>query len=554
MKKIDLQFYKKVPGISIEDYIYWKDALPKLLKTGVELEFNLKANKGVCLGFNAKCKCEHLDECTPIPCAFRDKLSNKCTVYIKTSKACAGKDCKGICNICEHVEYIDCIGQGCAQYIPLCIRCDKNTVNCHMCNQYIDNADTPSYIRKKVARSLKATNNFGKVGDYGVLQVVKDGSLINGGLEIPTVGRRFNFTVFTNMLNTIIDEAYKVGGYLNDRCSTHVHVLAEYYTKTSNNGGVNRHPDDNRVLDFTGLERNIPDIVLQNIIQIWRKYEPGIFWMSCGLDTADSITRWGKFRCPLADISPLWGLDKVVEMVAEHTGNRRYGALNVVNTKPDGSRFHVEFRTLDGVKSATYITAMCALFNAIIKRAVEISVGGVLKVNTSKEHNELLAYIVNGVHRGYGDDRLSDTSKVFEHIDKYIKYAMDLIEFLSPCLDLSDAQMEVLKLIARKPPALYLINAAIKDPMNNYDLEAIYSAPIREAQCDAHISALTSYINQLVVLGVIHDCKSVEEWKRAAYEGSNLDIPYSEFSRHVNRLIRDNKLVWNKQLRTIRSK
>ena len=59
---------------------------------------------------------------------------------------------------------------------------------------------------------------------------VQDGSLLGKkGAEVITVGRRVDYWEFYKMAKTIIDTAVTKGAYVNERCSTHMHVLAGYY-------------------------------------------------------------------------------------------------------------------------------------------------------------------------------------------------------------------------------------------------------------------------------------------------------------------------------------
>ena len=557
MRKLELTFFPVIPGIDVQEHRYWRKTFDKLLKIGVELEFNLRLKKGTCIGFNTDCICKHIEECSPVPCVFQTVNSDVgpvCNLYPKQPnlKVCADKKCNYNCDKCDQAEPRPCLGQNCIQYTPICVQCDNNTVDCVHCNDYIKNGGKSNEVRQELAETLKATESFGVVGPTGVLQVVKDGSLTHGGLEIPTVGRRFDFKTFVDMLRVIMSRARDAGGYFDERCSTHVHILTEYYTKVSNQNGQYRHPDENASFNISGLERNIPDIILKNIVQIWKQHEVAIFWMSCGLAEAEHMTRWGKFRCPIMDISIVHDLSDILGQVEAITGKSKYASLNIRNTKFDGSRLHLEFRTMDAVNSPTYITAMCAIFQAIILRAVDISVGGLLDVKPSDKKRRLLEILVNGIGRGYDGARTSNTASVFEFQADYINLANEFIDFITPTLPVTRQEMAVIRKIAEKPPAMYLMAAGGKDPINMYEIERIYSSCIEPNPEVVDDEEMLEFINKAVSINMVHDCKSITEWKQSVFEDSPIDTDFETFSRYINKLIQTKRIVWDRNLKSMK--
>ena len=56
-------FYKhpSKPVIDSNDVRYWKSMLHKILKVGLEFEFNLPSKNGTCKGDNNACPCSHMD-------------------------------------------------------------------------------------------------------------------------------------------------------------------------------------------------------------------------------------------------------------------------------------------------------------------------------------------------------------------------------------------------------------------------------------------------------------------------------------------------------------
>jgi len=340
MKKLDLNFYDNVKPLDITEYKFWRKLLPKILKVGAELEFNLKESSGNCKGYGTNCICDRYAEATCFPlCAFLDKTNQKCTLGIQSKFNCSNKkaECSNnTCPTCDTFKF-KYYPKSCVNYLPECLLCDTINIKCSACpNKYNPN-QTPEKIRQDTEIQLAATQNFGFVGKTGVLQVVADGSLLNHGLEIPTVGRRLDFKIFKDMFKTIIDVAKKNGGYTNDRCSFHIHALNEYYTKINNRQGTSRHPDSDSHLNFTSFEKNISNIILTNILQLWRKYETAFFWLSCGLPYKNNITRWEKFRISMLPYSPiLMSFQDIKTSLYNKVGKNRYGSLNIANTKDDG--------------------------------------------------------------------------------------------------------------------------------------------------------------------------------------------------------------------------
>lgn len=551
MKVTDISFYNNIPGISVSEHRYWRKHFEKILKLGVELEYNLKIYKGECEGINLNCKCDFLNECTPIPCCFlRD--ANTCSIYFKAPYKCKyinTDKCVGMCHECVLAEPAMCNSTHCISYQPICIECDNNTVICNVCKEYVHNIVNPNSIRHDMSTELEATNNFGYVGKNGVLQVVKDGSLKNGGLEIPTVGRRYDFETFRNMLSTIMNKAKEIGGYIDKRCSVHVHILNEYYTKISNDEGRNRHPDSNVCMNLTGIERPFPNIIMYNLLQIWRKYESAIFWMSMGLSDANSMTRWSKFRYPISKFNPLSGFDRLLDSIAEETGNNKYAAINIRNSLFNGDRFHIEVRTMDFVNSPTYISAMCGMFEAIVMRAIDISMFGVMDIDSNRDTVTELTHVLNianGHQKGYDSDRLATTENVIFNKDFYIKRSHELLNFLAPTIKY---EMPILRAIADKPPALHLIGASCEDPQNEFDIESVYSKYI-----NINTDAIYDYIYSVVALCNINGCKSEKDWVEEMYGEYAADHIKNkdELHKYVHNMVEKGMLVWDTALNTYR--
>ena len=57
------QFYNhpSKPVLSSGDVRYWKNSMAKLLKVGLEFEFNLPDQKGGCKGDSVQCPCLYIE-------------------------------------------------------------------------------------------------------------------------------------------------------------------------------------------------------------------------------------------------------------------------------------------------------------------------------------------------------------------------------------------------------------------------------------------------------------------------------------------------------------
>lgn len=545
MKKLDLKFYKNVKALDLPDYKYWRRLLPKVLKVGAELEFNLKKASGTCRGYSDSCMCSNT-ECDAA-CIF---LKNEeCALNIKSrfncktaTIDCLTKDCT-TCNLFK----LKCDNLACINYTPKCIVCESLSTQCMNCPNKFDPSKTPETVRKNTEVELEATNNFGQVGRTGVLQVVADGSLENKGLEVPTVGRRLNFETFRSMFDNIIKTVKKNGGYVDDRCSIHVHVLNEYYTKVNNYNGASRNPDQDCAFNLSSFEKNMPDIILTNIIQLWRRYETAIYWLSCGLPYNNSITRWEKFRASLLSCSPVtMSIEDIKDDVARRVGKARYGALNLCNTKLDGSRLHLEFRTCDMILSPSYISAICCLLYALIIKAVDISCYGLLKVEDSNWINKekiIRNSFINGAENDYGGERVSYT----KNLDKYIPYLKsethELLDLLAPILSGFESAEKVLRKIADKPVAFRLKEQLgnVKDPMNDYNIEQELSEENNKT-----INTVAEYILKTMALGKIQGCTDQKNWvEEVVNDVEDTTITESSITEYVSSLVKTGDVYWN---------
>ena len=557
MKKLELKFYRNVKPLEIHEYKIWRRLLSKVLKVGIELEFNMDNCSGNCKGYNRNCICDNYgDESCGNNCIFLK--DNLCKLKMTGVSNCLNSlsTCNSSkCITCTNFEF-KCGNSTCVNYIPECILCEDLIQKCSNCKHRYNVTKTPGSIRKNVGNDLLATQNFGQVGKHGVLQVVADGSLKNGGFEVITVGRRFNFDTFDKMLSHILDVTKKNGGYIDERCSLHVHILNEYYTKTNNQNGTSRNPDVGKTLNINSFEKPMPNIILTNIVQLWRKYETAIYWLACTLPYNKNITRWKKFRVSLIPYSPiLMSFSEIMESIGEIVGKKRYGSLNLANTRTDGSRLHLELRVCDMAMSKSYITAMCSLFYSLILKAVDISCYGLLNVEDTlwyEKETSIKNEFVNGAKNSYDSNRLSSFTLTDDHKEYLISKSHELISLLSPILSNFDPAEKILKKLADKPIAFRLIeainsgkvtseyNKTYLNAMNTYNIESELSENVRE------MDESEKSILKIVAVGKIQGCETKGMWIKEV--ASDISIPEVTIENYINNLVTEGDAYWNKAI------
>lgn len=475
---------------------YWRAAFDKILKIGVELEFNLPNKSGSCKGDNNACPCK----------------------FMKT------KDCWQQCARAKHCEPHaagQCHGLFCSDFLSACIPCENFEVDCASCADRYDPEKNPDNIRRRMVEKLEPSQSYGKVTKFGVHSIAQDGSLEgNKGAEIITVGRRINFWEFYDMIKEILDLAKKNGGFVNERTSIHIHILASYYGKL--------HPKGEKMpgipSQISELERPIPEIILANLHQLCRRYQNAMTWMSMGLDHPERMTRWEKFRVSVLPISAITNtMAKVRELVANAAGGTpdvsigrhgggKYGWVNWNNCsfdeKGNANRFHTEMRVMDFLLSPSAIAAFSCLFHALAIKAVELSRYGILEVGDSNwmERAEVVKKSMMNNTKDYGaGDRFSNTSKVMEFRHELVEQSLDLISQVKHILLKTEPSFEILEKLAERPCALRRCEGESWEDIEN-------SLFVKRTATDIFIDKLFEIIDLRYITG----CSSEEEWIREA--------------------------------------
>lgn len=540
------------PELSAESVLYWKNTLKKILKLGMEFEFNLPEKKnGSCKGDSNTCPCSNLS----MERTCWQKCANEeiCTSFEKIINHCKNVNVEctpGKCKACKSFA-AKCAGIYCPSFASFCFICSDFAVTCEDCKYKYDPERNPDNIRKLLNDELQPNNTYGQINASGVHSITTDGSLLGKkGAEIITVGRRVDYWEFYKMANNIITLADKRGAYLNERCSTHMHALASYYGKT-----VPGQEKMSVPIKVNEMERNMPEIILANLHQLVRRYQNAMTWMMMGLDDPNRMTRWEKFRVSVLPISAVMNhMREVRGEVSNAAGGNKYGWINYnqVDFGADGdvSRFHVEFRAADGIMSPSAIAAIACMYYALIIKSVEISRYGVVEIGDKEwfEQTKTVKDALLNNTKGYQDgDRFSDTRDLHKYHDILIGESQDLVRQLKAILIEIGPAYEVLEKLAERPCALRRCEGQTWKDIEN-DLAVIMS---KEGRLDIALS-------EIIVLNQVSECKDVDEWIHSVGQmlredpALNIDTDNATVEDTIREFIDknrdDGKLMWSSKI------
>jgi len=484
-------FFNNLPekaALTSEEVKYWSKILNKVLKVGVEFEFNLQDVKGFCKGASESCPCINMND------------QHDCW------KECINKtECKMVMG--ETFEE-KCLGQFCSGFTSACVKCKNFKVNCIDCKYLYDPRNDPDNIRQYLRDYLEPSKSYGNLSSTGVHSIVCDGSLLGEGVEgkgveIITVGRRIDYWEFYNMLNNIINMSIKKDAYVNERCSTHIHILTSYYDAKENNSNFK---------ELNELEKPLPQIVMANFHQLCRRYQNAITWMSMGLNTPERLTRWEKYRVSVLDVSPIsTSMPNIIKKLEEisNKSKGKYAWVNYMYSKfnkdNDIKRFHVEMRVLDGMMSASVVAAMCCLFNALLIKAVEISKYGLLELGEKEwfdQTKNIKSNLLNNLSAFNDVNRFSDTNYLKESMKDILRIeSLDLLNQVKHILMRTGPAFEVLEKLAQKPVAFLRCEGSSWEEVEEYFSVHRTTETI-----------LDQKIEEIVDFRKICNCKNELEW------------------------------------------
>lgn len=512
-----------------------KALLQKAVKVGIEIELNLPdENSNGCKGNDASCSCISIYQAEPgRPC------------YKSCSK-------KGNCSI---EEEHGCHYEECICFEPLCNTCTKFAVGCGTCPKRQTKDTRPDSVRKRVHQALEPTSFLGDLGKYGVLDVVPDGSLNNQGVEVVTVGRKVDFPAIHSMCKKIYQVCEDEGAFSDERCSVHYHVLAGYleagntYNPKRKSYGL---PPQSKPVTISELESPIPEVVLANFHQLFRRFENAIIWLTSSGNSKNHLTRWIKFRQPVKQYSAVrHQMSRVIQEIKDLGAAKHHGRYMMVNYTPvkfgrsqdgpnhqDVTRLHFEIRCADGNMSPTAVSLFAVLFHGMLIKAVELSEFGTLE-SGDKEYMEQARHIESLLLNNdgdYGGNRKSNTRDVVMYMETLRKQANELVELLHGYLSAHKGAYKALKSLADKPCSLRLSEGATWETIEK-DLVVEEDEEERRA--------LYSVVDTTSIV----ECGSLDEWVEEASVETKVDK--DTLRGHVQELIDSGEAFWAPSVGTL---
>ncbi len=557
--KVRFQQRKGRPVLSRDDAEYWLEFLPKVLKIGTEFEINLPSPERV-LRIKDNQPCVRAAETCATDCAnletcLVDRHPSLCLTrttgkFLDKDFACPAKD-EGDVSACANCEawMLDCRGsKDCSMYTPFCTICPTFQREGDVVEKGDIRLDAET-IRQEMRELLQPTEFVGDFGKKGVFEVKKDNSLINnGGIEVPTVGRRIHWNSFYRMCKDILDPIVERGGFVNERCGQHYHILAGYLGDGRDKGIAG--PRLGRAV--SELEKPIPEIVVANLHQLHRRYELAMFWIMSAGDTAGALTRWARFRQSLRRFSALHSRMQKIQaemfetVLGMNTASNQKGKYASVayhfckfDDAGDVTTFHIENRIADGTLSPAVATAWAMLCYALVLKAVRLSQYGIMEDGSDAYRlkiKEVQPHLIDGERRDWGDNRTADTSEIRPYIPWLRENACEMINWLKPELSNLGPAYDVLISLADKPCSIRLIEGR-----SWQQIEDDLYAPFAQGGHGQILNA--DEIREAVDLGSVMDCDHIEMWieELAAYLGQN---PPS-VADAVHQLIQNGEFRWS---------
>jgi hypothetical protein len=366
---------------------------------------------------------------------------------------------------------------------------------------------------------FRPTRSVDHVGEYGIYDVTTDGSVRNG-IELITVGRRFDWNVFYDMNKTIMDTFRGSDFNTSHHTGMHIHLLAGY---TSNG--------------TSELERAVPEIILANFYQLHKIFAPELYWIASGGTTDYALTRYVLFRRPPFEYSAVsTPMEQIKNSMSEKYG--KYQMFNMERSRIYGrnvERFHVEIRHPDTHLSPAYSSALVALEVAMLKKAIDLSQCGIISIKNESIQSKKILFD-KFVNLGIGD-RDSDSSELTqEDIEKLQVMTSNMVRwFKSEIISISSVAYDILQKIAVKPSSLRRIEGKSWRQID----EDIYSPKMMD-------SDKKNNIVEMIILHQIIDCRTVAEWKKKVSD--RLEIPMQKTSELINLIGKERFVVWDKEL------
>ena len=371
--------------------------------------------------------------------------------------------------------------------------------------------DSSFYIND-LRRELEATGSVNYYGN-GIEDVKSDGSLRNGA-EITTPPRRiYSFIQMFGGFKNLIDKLYYSEPYISVRAGWHNHVSLAYRN------------------DYKAQERNVPIIILKNLLTLCKLYYPGMCYFSSTIPEEGIYTRYNEF-CQH---------DRLLRHMSTHDGrdiynnfdNTRYNCLNLNRMRYNSDyseieKFHIEFRFPDGNLFPALMSSFQIMIKALILKSIELSRYGLISSDSSnirtlyRFRNSEYEELDNYEDYEYDEevfvedwdsydcpyrDRASLSLNSY-YLNKVKENSMELIELLEDEISKIDTvAVDFCKLFSKTP-----VSVMFKE-QSTESVEDINE--ILEDMIDEHYQAEDNSfeeIEKIISLGVIRNVKDKDEW------------------------------------------
>lgn len=356
-------------------------------------------------------------------------------------------------------------------------------------------------------------------GQYGVKEVMTDGSVPHG-LEIVTVGKRFEWKNFQEMNSHIMQTFQDNDIYTSHHTGMHIHLLA----------GYTNH-------EVTELERNVPEIILANFYQLHRIFAPELYWIASGGSQDYAITRYVLFRRPPFDLS---ATNTPMRVIVDDM-NEKYGKYQMVNmnhsrfTNREISRFHVEIRHPDTHLSPVISTALVALEVALLQKAIDLSQCGIISIKQD-EYDFKKDIFDKFVNFGTGDRESDSTDLEQDDIENLQIRTSAMIRWLkSELYNINPIAYDILKKLSVTPSSLMRISGMSWSQIE----EKIYTPRMIDRE---NFDKLL----KVIILQQVTDCSNDEEW--IAEVSERLSLPMSKTSQLMKDIGRERLVAFDEEL------
>lgn len=367
---------------------------------------------------------------------------------------------------------------------------------------------------------FEPTGNVDRFGKYGIYDIVTDGSVRNG-IELITVGRRFNWKTFVDMNKMIMEKFNDMDFSTSYHTGFHCHLLAGY----SGNNGTSE------------LERPVPEIILANYYQLHRHFCPELYWLASSGDKRWALTRYVLFRRPPFDYSAInHGMDFI-----RSTMNDKYGKYQMFNMNHSllryrqCTRFHVEIRHPDNILSPSYASALVALEVALLQKAIDLSQCGILLMKQDEYdiRKELFDKFVN---LGSGLRESDSIDLTDEDIETLKNMSLGMIKWLkSELIGINHHAYTMLQKMAFCPASLARTNG--------FTWEDIEYSLTEHEQVD---ETCKNNLMEIMVLQQITDCKTQTQWKKQV--SNKLSMPMTRVNELLDYIGKERILVWDNEI------